>query len=243
LRNGRASASKLFAFKLKTFFSRSFQFLHFRHPQFCVKILWLVPGWPDWANFRLFGDCFLLAVFLENYKSNLSPHLFLCFFSSSDYILILTNKWTGLHFWRFFYKLIWSPWLVLTRPDTRDLIAHVTGVKKLSPFWLYFRSEQHVSNKEMGTGFFLFSAINFCRFKLLWAVYLQSSLSCLSVFKLIPGLVQQNWRCFLRVYICTLKKVNSLGEQGSQNVRQKSVGSVKLDSFTLKICKVCTSAV
>jgi hypothetical protein len=27
-----------------------------------------LTGWPDWANFRPFGNCFLLAVF-ENFRS------------------------------------------------------------------------------------------------------------------------------------------------------------------------------
>jgi hypothetical protein len=38
-------------------------------------------------------------------------HIFVLpfFFLSIDYVLILSEKWVGLHFGRFFPKLIWSP--------------------------------------------------------------------------------------------------------------------------------------
>jgi hypothetical protein len=29
-----------------------------------------VPGWPDWANFRLIGDLFTLGSFSKNYRSS-----------------------------------------------------------------------------------------------------------------------------------------------------------------------------
>jgi hypothetical protein len=33
------------------------------------------------------------------------------FFQCKNYVIGLTKKWVGLHFWKLFHKLIWSPWL------------------------------------------------------------------------------------------------------------------------------------
>jgi hypothetical protein len=73
----------------------------------------IITSTTDWAKIRTIGDCLLLA-FFENYRT--SPQLCATFFLSIDYVLILAKKWVGLHFRRFFHKLIWSPCLQTVVP-------------------------------------------------------------------------------------------------------------------------------
>jgi hypothetical protein len=54
------------------------------------------------------GDCLLWAVFPKNCRS--SPKFWATFFQSIDYVLILTKKYIGLHYGRFFFhERNWSP--------------------------------------------------------------------------------------------------------------------------------------
>jgi hypothetical protein len=69
------------------------------------QLIWKKTGWPDWANFRQLGDRLLLS----------SPKfLYYC------YLTVKVMYWfwfwfcIGLHFGRFFHKLIWSPCLQST---------------------------------------------------------------------------------------------------------------------------------
>jgi hypothetical protein len=72
-----------------------------------------LSGWPDCANFRPMGDCllFTLGSFLS-YR--ISPHFCDTVVLIIEYVLILAKIWVGLHFVRFFQKLIWSPWSLST---------------------------------------------------------------------------------------------------------------------------------
>jgi hypothetical protein len=47
------------------------------------------------------------GLLVENYRS--SPNFLATFFHEQNYALF-EKKWVGLHFWRFFHKLICSPW-------------------------------------------------------------------------------------------------------------------------------------
>jgi hypothetical protein len=59
------------------------------------------------AEFLAVGRLFSLGSSFENYES--SPHFWATFSLSLSYASILTKKWFGLHFGRFFHQLIWSP--------------------------------------------------------------------------------------------------------------------------------------
>jgi hypothetical protein len=60
------------------------------------------PGWPDWANFRLFGDCLLWAVLLKMTKVAKILGYFI-------YGKIDINALGYIHFGWLFHELIWSP--------------------------------------------------------------------------------------------------------------------------------------
>jgi hypothetical protein len=47
-------------------------------------------GWPNWANFRMFGRLFSLGCFFEHYIQN-EPKLLGCLFHGKSYALILTK--------------------------------------------------------------------------------------------------------------------------------------------------------
>jgi hypothetical protein len=65
-------------------------------------------GWPDRANFRLWGDCFLWVAFV---KITEAAQIVGLFFHGSIYVpSIFRKKWIGLHFGRHFNKRIWTPW-------------------------------------------------------------------------------------------------------------------------------------
>jgi hypothetical protein len=69
----------------------------------------LRSGWPDLANFRLLGDCFLWVVFVVQ--------IFGLFFSHEKELFInFYRKWVGLHFGRFFSQthLVTLPAIVFT---------------------------------------------------------------------------------------------------------------------------------
>jgi hypothetical protein len=84
------------------------------------------PGWPDWANFRQIDYCLLWTVFLKitkvvGYLCNfglLFPQLRLC--------INFDKKGAGLHFGRFFNKLVWSPWFQLV---WRAQLIHLGTIK------------------------------------------------------------------------------------------------------------------
>jgi hypothetical protein len=57
------------------------------------------------------GDCFLL--WANTFKE--MPNI-LC--------INFDKNWFGLHFGRFFYKLIWSPWSNCCRKVSRDIVRH-----------------------------------------------------------------------------------------------------------------------
>jgi hypothetical protein len=58
-----------------------------------------LAGWPDWTNFRLLGDYFLWAVFLNNWSSQNFRLIFSFFDKKMDWDTILA----------IFIKPIWSP--------------------------------------------------------------------------------------------------------------------------------------
>jgi hypothetical protein len=57
----------------------------------------LETGWPDWANFRIFGQFFILDSFM---KITEVAQILGYFSKGKSYVLNLTKKF-GLHFWRF----------------------------------------------------------------------------------------------------------------------------------------------
>jgi hypothetical protein len=60
----------------------------------------LAVVWPDWANFRPLGDCFLWTV---------SWNCILCHsFPQLRFRINFGKKWIGLHFGRIFHRLFWS---------------------------------------------------------------------------------------------------------------------------------------
>jgi hypothetical protein len=73
-----------------------------------LKIITSVPGWPDWANFRLLGNCLLWAVILKIIEvgQNLSH-----FFPQEQLYINFDKRSAGLDFGWFFHKIIWSTWL------------------------------------------------------------------------------------------------------------------------------------
>jgi hypothetical protein len=89
-----------------------------------VKSMYVV--WPGWANFRLLVDCFLWAYFWKWHmyvQGDQTPNEWLLTLSNYFKIAEIANvlgpllrlcinfdqKCLGLHFGRFFHKLIWSP--------------------------------------------------------------------------------------------------------------------------------------
>jgi hypothetical protein len=86
----------------------------------------LVPGWPDGAHFLLLDDCLLWAVlWLWRKKTKIWP----IFFHFLGYVHSnFGKKWVGIHFGRYFSKLIWSPYLAITSTQlyisTQCLYAH-----------------------------------------------------------------------------------------------------------------------
>jgi hypothetical protein len=78
------------------------------------------PGWPDWAIFRLLGDCLLWTVSLKMTKVT---QFFWATLSTLEVIYLSWQKWAGLHFGRFFYKPIWSPWHARTLETVPGLPA------------------------------------------------------------------------------------------------------------------------
>jgi hypothetical protein len=60
---------------------------------------------------RISAALWVIAYFgqlIENYRS--IPHLYLGYFIQwISFSIIFDKNWVGLHFWRFFHKLIWSP--------------------------------------------------------------------------------------------------------------------------------------
>jgi hypothetical protein len=67
----------------------------------------LQPGWPDWANFRLLGPCFLWAGF---FNCRYSQNVWATFFQGLKLYVNFDYKWVGPHFGRSFGKRAWSPW-------------------------------------------------------------------------------------------------------------------------------------
>jgi hypothetical protein len=58
-------------------------------------------GWPDWANFRVFGDPLVWAVFYYRSTPNFSTTFLHC--------IVFNKKWVGRRLGRIFHKLIRSP--------------------------------------------------------------------------------------------------------------------------------------
>jgi hypothetical protein len=78
---------------------------HYWNGVSCMKEL-AVTGWPDCANFRLLGDCYLWPVYwkLQKYRKfydHVFPQYQLC--------LKFDKNLFGLHFGQLFRNLIWSP--------------------------------------------------------------------------------------------------------------------------------------
>jgi hypothetical protein len=63
------------------------------------------PGWPNWANIRLLGDCLLWADFLKIKKAPISGYLF----HAKNNVLFFTKKLTGLNFGQFFQTFRVTP--------------------------------------------------------------------------------------------------------------------------------------
>jgi hypothetical protein len=55
--------------------------------------------------------CFELL--FKKYKS--SKNYWAQFVHGTSGTLIFGKKWVGLHFWRLFHKLIWSPWTIVRK--------------------------------------------------------------------------------------------------------------------------------
>jgi hypothetical protein len=67
----------------------------FQPSTWTFKTLTLDSGWPDWANFRALGDCFLWAVFWKLQKK----HRYLyCLCPRKKLRIKCDEKWVGLTF-------------------------------------------------------------------------------------------------------------------------------------------------
>jgi hypothetical protein len=66
------------------------------------------PGWPDWANFRLLGDCLLWIGFL---KVTEAAELFGLLITKVKFMFKSWQKTGWATFWAIsFHQHIWSPW-------------------------------------------------------------------------------------------------------------------------------------
>jgi hypothetical protein len=64
-------------------------------------------GWPDWANVSPLRRSCTLGSF---WKITKEAHFLVCLFPRKKLSINFDIKWVGLHFGRYFQKLILTPW-------------------------------------------------------------------------------------------------------------------------------------
>jgi hypothetical protein len=91
-------------------------------------LLSLLPGWPDWATFRQWGDCFMWAVFRKSQKWRK-------FFSTVPAMYSFRRITCWAKAWATFRKRIWSPCSHRSRRSSRDFSLLRIRVAR----WYFFK--------------------------------------------------------------------------------------------------------